>query len=343
MKPLKQLLRTNIKDYITASCSESKILQNNFGVRLSLNESPYNIPYNRFPDTDCKTLKESLSKVKRVAENCICVCNGMHGLVDVLCKCFCDPGVDNIVGVEPSLNVMKKMAGLNGVEYKTVLLNEDFSLNVERIISACDDHTKLIYLSSPNNPTGNLFDVNQVIALLNLFDGMVIVDETYADYNRMPSWRQVIGRFSNLITLDNMNHAWGCAAANVAVAYSNSNVIDVLNIVVPPYSVNSLAQQIVLQRLSDSFEVEKWVSTIVMERQRMLAAFRQLPLCDKAFASEANFFLARFHDVDSVYTCLLDNDIYVHRCDDLTMLDGCLRITIGSKNDNNELLSTLRS
>ena len=342
MKTLNQLVRPNILNLAPYSCARDEFKGREARVFLDANESPYNSPYNRYPDPLQLDLKEKLSRIKGVPVENMCLGNGSDETIDLAYRCFCRPGIDNVVAIEPTYGMYKVCADINNVEYRKVLLDENYQLSADAILSACNGNTKLIWICSPNNPTGNLMNVEEVEKVLRQFDGIVVVDEAYSDFTKARPWRSRLAEFPNIIVLNTMSKAWGCAAIRLGMAFASKDIIDTFNKVKYPYNVNDLTQNMAMKRLSDSFEVEKWVRTIIDERDRMVMAFRLLPICKKVYPTDANFFLAKVSDATKIYNYLIDKGIVVRNRTNVMLCDNCLRITVGSKTENNELLSALR-
>lgn len=342
MKPLEELVRKNVLNMDSQSFDNDGCMRTESCIWLDRDENPYNSPYNRYPDSSMSILKSSIAKIKNVKSENVFVANGRYALVDSIFRCFCTPGVDNIIIVEPTYDIFKVTSKLNGVEGRDVFLNPNFQLNAERVLERCDEQTKLICLCSPNTPTGNIADPSEIDMLLEMFDGIVVIDESYIDYSCQVSWRTRLCKYKNLIVLNTMDNSWGCAAIGVAMLYASSDIVKILNRVVLPFSMNSLSQKVAIDQLRNSFEAEKRVRFIILERQRMISAFRDLSICLEVYPSETNFLLVKFKDVQSVYRYLLDKGIVVKDCSNMPLCENCLRITIGSKPENNELLSALR-
>lgn len=342
MRTLQQLVRSNIwnlnpRDYMREHTGEKPIR-----VRLDANECPYNSPFNRYPDSRQLDLRRSLSKVKNVAANEICVANGKDEIVCNLFLCFCEPARDNVVAIHPTCGMYKMWADINNVEYRKAMLGDGFQMSAEKILDLCDGNTKIVWICSPNVPTGNLMSREEMELLLDCFDGIVVVDETYADFVKARPFRSDLHRYRNLVSIDSMDAAWASAAIRLGMAYADKDIIAVLDKVKAPYGVNVLTQKRAIDMLADAFDVEKWASTIRLERQRMMEAFAMLPFCVKVYGSDANFFLAQVDDADKVYEYLLGQGIAVCNCNNVAGCGNCLRITVGSKSENNELLAALR-
>ena len=309
---------------------------------LDANENPYNAPFNRYPDPLQLELKAAISKVKGVPAECIFLGNGSDEAIDLPYRCFCEPGVDNVVAIEPTYGMYKVCADINNVEYRTVLLDEHYQTTSDKLLAATDAHTKIIWLCTPNNPTGNCLVREEVIKVIEQFEGLVIVDEAYSDFSSQKTLRSELSKYPNLIVLNTMSKAWGCAAIRLGMAFASQDIIDIFNKVKYPYNVNQLTQQQALEALKDPFEVDQWVKILLQERSRMIEAFRELPICEKVYPTDANFFLAKMTDATKIYNYLVDHAIIVRNRHRVQLCQNCLRITIGTKTENNELVAALR-
>jgi len=342
MRPLHELLRPNIARLSPYSCARNEYSGGDAHVFLDANENPYNAPYNRYPDPLQTNVKAKLSKIKGVKPEQICLGNGSDELIDLVYRCFCRPQQDNVVAIEPTYGMYKVCADINDVEYRAVTLNERFDIDAERLLQACDQNTKAIWLCTPNNPTGNALSRNEIIKIITTFDGIVVIDEAYSDFSRQPIFRTEIDRYPNIIVLNTMSKAWASAAIRLGMAFAQKPIIDVFNSVKYPYNVSLLTQDYALEVLNDPFEVEKWVNIILQERNRLMSAFALLPFCEYIFPTDANFFLARVNNAQAIYDYLVARGIIVRNRTKITLCDNCLRITTGSKSENSELLATLR-
>ena len=342
MKPLQELTRPNIWALAPYSSARNEYAGREARVFLDANENPYNGPYNRYPDPLQLEVKTAVSKVKGVPVDCIFLGNGSDEAIDLPYRCFCRPGVDNVVAIEPTYGMYKVCADINDVEYRPVLLDEQFQISADRLLAACDEHTKLIWLCSPNNPTGNNLLREEMVKVINGFEGIVIVDEAYSDFSSQQTLRSELGKYPNLIVLNTMSKAWGCAAIRMGMAFASKEIIDLFNKVKYPYNVNLLTQRQALEALKDPFEVDKWVRMLNLERGRMIEAFAMLPICQKVYPTEANFFLAKMDDAQKTYDYLVDLGIIVRNRSRIQLCKDCLRITIGTKSENSELIAALR-
>ena len=342
MKNLEELIRPNIKSLAPYSSARNEYNGHEARVFLDANESPYNNPYNRYPDPLQTEVKKELARIKGVPADCIFLGNGSDEAIDLAYRCFTRPGTDNVVAIEPTYGMYKVCADINDVEYRPVMLDDDFKLNADKLLSACDAKTKLIWICSPNNPTGNSLEHDEINKVLNAFQGIVIIDEAYSDFSRNKTFRNKLSAHPNLIVLNTMSKAWGCAAIRLGMAFASKAIIEVFNKVKYPYNINRLTQEKALEFLKDPYETDRQVRIILTERTRMIDAFRLLPICEKVFPTDANFFLARMNDAQAIYDYLVDKGIIVRNRTRITLCQNCLRITIGTKTENNELLSALR-
>ena len=343
MKELKELTRENVWNLAPYSCARNEFSGRNASVYLDANENPYNSPFNRYPDPLRLEVKKQLAKVKQVPEESIFIGNGSDEPIDLMYRCFTEPKVDNVVAMDPTYGMYKVCADINDVEYRTVMLEPGFRLNAEKMLAACDEHTKIIWLCTPNNPSGNALDTNEVIKVLNGFDGFVVVDEAYSDFSSQKPFRLELAKYPNMVVLNTMSKAWGCAGIRMGMAFAQKNVIDIMNKVKYPYNVNILTQREALELLKDPYEVDKWVRTILLERSRMIDAIGLLPMCRKIHHSDANFLLVEVDDAQATYDYLVDKGIIVRNRNSVRLCEGCLRITIGTKTENQELLAALRT
>ena len=342
MKSLQDLTRKNIWNLAPYSSARNEYAGREARVFLDANENPYNAPFNRYPDPLQLELKAAIAKVKGVPAECIFLGNGSDEAIDLPYRCFCEPGVDNVVAIEPTYGMYKVCADINNVEYRTVLLDEQYQTTADKLLAATDAHTKIIWLCTPNNPTGNCLVREEVIKVIEQFEGLVIVDEAYSDFSSQKTLRSELAKYPNLIVLNTMSKAWGCAAIRLGMAFASQDIIDIFNKVKYPYNVNQLTQQQALEALKDPFEVDQWVKILLQERSRMIEAFRELPICEKVYPTDANFFLAKMTDATKIYNYLVDHAIIVRNRHRVQLCQNCLRITIGTKTENNELVAALR-
>ena len=342
MKELKELVRPNIWSLAPYSSARNEYAGHTAHVFLDANENPYNKPYNRYPDPLQVKLKQGISKLKGVKPDEIFLGNGSDEAIDLCYRVFCEPKVDNVVAIEPTYGMYKVCADINEIEYRPVLLNDEFHFSADMLLAACDDHTKLIWICSPNNPSGNNMDRSEVVKVLNDFDGIVVVDEAYSDFSKVKTFRSELNKYPNIIVLNTFSKAWGCAAIRLGMAFAQKEIIDIFNKVKYPYNVNALTQDKALELISDYLDVQDWIRLILMERGHMMKAFLDLPICNKVYPTDANFFLAKMTDAQAIYDYLVDKGIIVRNRTRVQLCNNCLRITIGSRNENAELIGALR-
>jgi len=342
MKPLNELIRPNIQALSPYSSARNEYSGHEAHVFLDANECPYNKPFNRYPDPLQIELKKELAKIKGVGIEQIFLGNGSDEAIDLPYRIFCTPGKDNAVAIGPTYGMYKVCADINDVEYRTVLLDEGFKLNAAKLLAACDDNTKLIWLCSPNNPTGNNLNREEIEKVLKGFGGIVIVDEAYSDFSQERPFRLELDKYPNLIVLNTFSKAWGSAAIRLGMAFAGKKIIDLFNKVKYPYNVNLLTQEQALKILKQRFEIGGWIRLINQERTRVMSAFMDLPICERVYPTNANFFLAKMTDAPTIYNYLVDKGIIVRNRHRVELCANCLRITIGNKSENDELLAALR-
>ena len=342
MKSLEQLVRKNIWSLAPYSSARDEYSGKEAHVFLDANENPYNAPYNRYPDPLQREVKKLLERVKGVPAENIFLGNGSDEAIDLPYRIFCEPGRDNVVSIAPTYGMYQVCADINNIECRQVLLDDNFQLHADAVLKACDAHTKIIWLCSPNNPTGNSLDRDEIMKVVESFDGIVIVDEAYIDFAHQMSLRQELPTHPNLIILQTMSKAWGSAAIRLGMAFASKEIIAIYNKVKYPYNVNQLTQQQAIEMLKDPFEVDKTVKVLLQERSRLMQAFLELPICEKIYPTDANFFLTRVTDATKIYNYLVDRGIIVRNRSRIQLCQNCLRITIGTRTENNELLSALR-
>lgn len=342
MKELQKLVRKNILSLAPYSSARNEYSGKEATVFLDANENPYNQPYNRYPDPLQRDIKAKIADIKGVDIDSIFLGNGSDEAIDLVYRCFTEPRIDNVVAIAPTYGMYQVCADINDVEYRSVLLNEHFDIDADSLLRACDANTKVIWLCSPNNPTGNALNTNEIKRVINEFDGIVVLDEAYGDFSSQPQFRHTLKQYPNLIVLNTMSKAWGCASLRMGMAFASPEIIDIFNKVKYPYNISGLTQMEVMSMLGHRYEVEAWIKILLQERTRMMDAFLQLPICTKVYPSDANFFLAEMTDAQAIYDYLVDEGIIVRNRSRITLCNNCLRITIGNKTENNKLLGALR-
>ena len=342
MKSLKELTRPNILALEPYSSARNEYNGHMAHVFLDANENPYNQPLNRYPDPLQLELKKEIARIKKVSEEQIFLGNGSDEAIDLPYRCFCRPGIDNVIAIEPTYGMYRVCADINDIAYRPILLDEQFQLSANKILAAVDEHTKLIWICSPNNPTGNNMNREEVMTILQQFNGLVIVDEAYSDFSDYKPFREELDQYPNLIVLNTFSKAWGCAAIRLGMAFAQKDIIDMFNKVKYPYNVNALTQQEALKALQRNYMVDQWIQALVKERGRVMSEYAKLPCCVKVYPTEANFFLSKMTDAVTIYNYLVEKGIIVRNRTKVTLCKDCFRVTIGTRMENDELLDALR-
>lgn len=313
--------------------------QGELGTFLDANESPYENGYNRYPDPHQKALKAQIAAIKGVSAQNIFIGNGSDEAIDVLLRVFCEPRVDNVVSIAPSYGMYKVAAAINDVEIREVQLGEEFTLPVEELLAATDEHTKMIFLCSPNNPTGNSFPREQMMCLVEEFDGVVVVDEAYIDFAQVESLKSEIESNTNLVVLQTMSKAWAMAGLRVGLALASQRVVELMSQVKYPYNINVATMAIVEELLRQPIDAN--VAEIKQQRTVVEQALQQSAAVKKIYPSDANFLLVEVEDADAMYDYLIGKGIIVRNRNRVKGCEGCLRITIGTPAENEALLKSI--
>lgn len=310
------------------------------GIFLDANESPYENGYNRYPDPHQKALKAQIAAIKGVAAENIFIGNGSDEAIDLVFRVFCEPRVDNVVAIAPSYGMYKVAAAINDVEIREVQLGEEFSLPVEALLEAADENTKVVFLCSPNNPTGNSFQREDMLRLVDEFEGMVVVDEAYIDFAEAESLKSEIAQRPNVIVLQTMSKAWAMAGLRVGLALADKRVVELMSQVKYPYNINVATMSIVSGLLTKGIGAE--VVEIKVQRAVLAEALKGMKMVQRVYPSDANFVLARFDDADAVYDFLIADGIIVRNRNRVKGCEGCLRLTVGLPEENEKLIKSLK-
>jgi histidinol-phosphate aminotransferase len=344
-KGLGGLLRENIKRLVPYSSARDEY-QGEASVFLDANENAFGSPleqqFNRYPDPLQYEVKKRLSEIKGVPIRNIFLGNGSDEAIDILFRSFCNPGVDNVILVPPTYGMYKVSANINDVEARNVPLTEDFQLNLEGIAEAIDKNTKLIFICSPNNPTGNSIDRADVETLLANFNGIVVVDEAYINFSRQKTFIQELTEYANLVVLQTLSKAWGLAGLRVGMAFASEEIIEVMNKVKPPYNVNEASQQLALQALANIDQVNNWIKETLVQRDKLVLGLKDYDFVLDIYPSDANFILVKTVDARGIYNFLVQKGIIVRDRSKVELCEGCLRITVGTPDENTILLKTLQ-
>jgi len=339
---INNLLRKNIQNLKPYSSARDEY-SGDAMVFLDANENPFNEPYNRYPDPLQKELKQKISGLKNIPANQIFLGNGSDEPIDLLIRAFCEPGIDNIITINPTYGMYQVAADTNNVEVIKVSLTADFELEPKQILKAVTDKTKLIFLCSPNNPSGNSLNKNAMLEIIQYFNGLVIIDEAYIDFAPGKSLLPELEKYPNLVLLQTFSKAWGMAGIRLGMAFATSEIIQVLNKIKYPYNLNILTQQKALELIESEGEKNEWVKIIIDERAKMIRKLFKLPFVEIIYPSDANFILVKMNDARGIYEYLTEQKIIVRDRSKVTLCEDCLRITIGSPEENKKLRKALKS
>jgi histidinol-phosphate aminotransferase len=341
IEQLKLLVRKNVMALSPYSSARDEF-EGTASVYLDANENPFDTGYNRYPDPHQKAIKGALAEIKKIQVNQIFLGNGSDEAIDLLIRMFCQPGVHNVLIPQPTYGMYKVSADINEVTVKTISLTSTFDLDPESVLKNVDSDTRIIFLCSPNNPSGNLLSAKSIENVLNSFHGMVVVDEAYIDFTGTPSWISKLPKFNNLIVLQTFSKAWGLAGLRLGMAFAHSFVIEMMNKIKPPYNINGLTQKIALEYLAKPGQTNAWVRQIVKERIRLAENMAKLSFVLQVFPSDANFLLIRMTDARKKYDQLLAGGVVVRDRSNVKLCNDCLRITVGTGNENDLLLEALK-
>ena len=343
---LNKLLRPNIRTLVPYSSARDEF-KGEAKIFLDANENSFGSPltrwYNRYPDPLQTALKERLSGIKGVPPANIFIGNGSDECIDILIRALCEPGKDNILICPPTYGMYEVSANINDVRLKKVNLTPDFQLDLDAMAEAIDNNTKLIFLCSPNNPTGNALHREDVEVILNNYHGMVVIDEAYINFSRHRSFTTQLNEYPNLVVMQTLSKAWGLAALRVGIAFASEEMITVMNKVKPPYNINQASQELALKALEEVGQVNDMIREIVKEREALRKALEELSIVEKVYPSDANFLLVKVEDAPGIYHYLLENQIVVRDRSRVELCHGCLRITVGTPSENNILVNTLNT
>ncbi|MDR3140532.1 MAG: histidinol-phosphate transaminase [Tannerellaceae bacterium] len=342
MKNLKELVRPNIWNLKPYSSARNEF-QGEASVFLDANENPYNEPYNRYPDPLQWKLKDKIAALKGIDRTSIFLGNGSDEAIDLSIRAFCEPAADAVLSIDPSYGMYQVAADINHVACRKVRLNNDFSLNAGALLQAVEANTKIIFLCSPNNPTGNILNRGELYKAINGFEGIVVIDEAYIDFSSSPSFLKELKDFPNVIVLQTLSKAWGGAGIRLGMAFASPEIIDILNKIKYPYNINQLTQERALELLNRREAMKGELSEILNERTLVETALLELPFVQRIYPSDANFILVKVDDPNATYDYLVRKGIIVRNRNTVTLCEGCLRITIGTPGQNNLLLKALQT
>ena len=342
MKELTSLVRNNIQQLAPYSSARDEF-EGNGEVFLDANENPYDCGFNRYPDPYQRQLKSKLANMKGVAPSQLFLGNGSDEAIDLTLRIFCEPGRDNIIVTDPTYGMYAVSAAINNIEVIKVPLTERFDLSASSLLSAVNEYTKVIFICSPNNPSGNSLNMDEIDKVITSFEGIVVVDEAYIDFSTFPSYSQKLDRFPNLIVLQTFSKAWGIAGLRLGIAYATEPIISWFNKVKPPYNINTYSQQIALEKLDEEDKVRGQIAEILAQRDRLQEELKKLPIVMEVFPSDTNFLLVRFTEAQKIFRYLVDREIIVRDRSKVKFGANCLRITVGTPSENSKLLEALKN
>lgn len=311
-------------------------------IYLDANENPFNSDYNRYPDPHQRALKNKIAEIKGLTPRQIFLGNGSDEAIDLLIRAFCEPGIDNVIIPQPTYGMYSVCAAINNVEVKQVSLTSDFEIDSTVIQQSWDLRSKILFLCSPNNPSGNLLNKEAIKSLLLQFQGLVVVDEAYIDFTEDHGFAPLLNEFNNLVILQTLSKAWGLAGLRLGMCFANPEVITILNKIKPPYNINTVTQLVALRQLDKKNQKTTWVKEIVAEREKLKKELLQLMVVEKVFPSDANFLLVRMSGAIDVYDQLVSQGIIVRDRSNVILCDRCLRITVGTPGENNQLIDAIK-
>lgn len=348
---INKLIRKNILSLCPYSTARDEY-KGSIGIFLDANESPYESGFNRYPDPRQTPLKQKISEIKGIPVENIFLGNGSDEPIDLLFRMFCEPGKDNAVAISPSYGMYAVSAAINDVLVKSVLLEKDFSLDEEKLLSSCDENTKLIFLCSPNNPSGNAFPKEQLLKIVSAANAIVVVDEAYIDFSSVGSMKDEISKYPNLVVLQTLSKAWGMAGLRLGIAFSNQRIIDVMSSLKYPYNISKANQDTALEVLESSIlakssnrnssKIISNINEIIKERKMLVGELTKMSSVEKVYPSDANFLLVKVDDADRLYDFLLKDGIIVRKRNSMPLCESCVRISVGLPQENVKLLESFR-
>lgn len=340
---INNLVRENVKTMKPYSSARDEFKDFDVAqmVFLDANENPYQNGVNRYPDPQQTSVKAVLAKQRNLKTNQVLLGNGSDEVLDLLFRAFCEPKTDNVITLPPTYGMYCVLANINAVENREILLSQSFQPDVDQILKKVDANTKMIFLCSPNNPTGNSFDDESVVTLLKNFSSLVVIDEAYIDFSKKPSWLNELDEYPNLIITQTLSKAYGLAGIRLGICYASASIIAVLNKIKPPYNVNELTQQRALERLADKERIQFEIGSIVEQRDDLLKLLQEVKFVSKIYPTEANFVLVEVDDANKRYKELINKGIVIRNRTTQPLCENTLRLTIGTVEENKKLMEAL--
>lgn len=338
--PITDLVRPNIRKLVPYSSARDEYTGSG-AILLDANENPFNAPYNRYPDPHQRELKQRIGELKGTDPEGIFLGNGSDEAIDLLFRVFCEPGQDNVVTIDPTYGMYRVCADIHNIAVKKARLKPDFEMDPASIGQAVDSRTKLLFICTPNNPTSNSFDPEEIRSLAKKLDLVVVVDEAYIDFSERESLLKSVPEFTNLVVLQTFSKAWGLAGIRLGMAVADPRVIQLMSRVKYPYNLNMLTQEFALKALGDAYKREQWVNEILQQRKKLAATLKKYRFVEKVYPSDANFLLVRMKKPADVYNFLVERKIIVRDRSRIELCEGSLRITVGTKEENGKLTEAL--
>ena len=342
MKDLKEIVRKNIYSLKPYSSARNEF-KGEASIFIDANENPYDTPYNRYPDPLQLQVKEKISALKGVPVENIFLGVGSDEPIDLLYRIFCEPQTDNVVALEPTYGMYSVCADINNVEYRKVSLKENYQFSADELLATTDENSKIIWLCSPNNPTGNALDTAEIEKVLKNFSGIVAVDEAYIDFSSQPSYLNVLKEYPNMVVLQTFSKAWGSAGVRLGMAFASEEIIKIFNKVKYPYNVNVLTQRYAIKLLDNFSQVEKKVKAILKNREKLEKQLAKVECVKEVYPTDANFILVKTIDSDAIYKYLIEKGIVARNRNGITLCDNCLRITVGTAEENKQVIAALKN
>jgi histidinol-phosphate aminotransferase len=341
MKPLQYLVRPNVWNLKPYSSARSEF-KGEASVFLDANENPYNEPYCRYPDPMQWEVKREIARQKGVLPEQIMLGVGSDEPIDLLVRALCEPAHDNVLALAPTYGMYRVAADINNVEYREVLLDNNFDFTADKLLAAADERTKIVWLCSPNNPTGNSFNRDEIVKTIESFEGIVVLDEAYIDFSTHSSFLAELKKHPNLVVLQTFSKAWASAGVRLGMAFASEEIIGVLNKIKYPYNISSLVQRHALQMLQRSGEVKAWVKILLTEREKLLAELKKLPCVLHVYPTDANFVLVKTTDANGIYAQLVSRGVVTRNRNGIALCEGCIRITVGTPHENEVLIEEMK-
>ena len=342
---INNLVRENVKTMKPYSSARDEFKDFDVAqmIFLDANENPYQNGVNRYPDPQQASVKAVLAKQRNLNVDQVLLGNGSDEVLDLLFRAFCEPNKDNVISLPPTYGMYGVLANINSVENREVLLSTDFEPQVDAILEAANENTKILFLCSPNNPTGNSFSDESVVSLLQNFNGLVVIDEAYIDFSKKQSWLNELDEYPNLVITQTLSKAYGLAGIRLGICYASPAIISVLNKIKPPYNVNELTQQRALERLADKEKIQLEIDSIIIQREDLLKVLDEVKFVSKTYPTEANFILIKVDDANKRYAELIAKGIVIRNRTTQPLCENTLRLTIGTAEENKKLMEALKS